>query len=133
MGYYYSLRSMQRFDLHSRGPYGQTEIDTFDFIGQFRISHIKKCKNIDAVFHEFVDKIAKAEDWGPYLLEVYIDYNDMKDDTIAFLTLSNNAKHLDALQAIDERLFMDRRLAFKPNGFTNEPNNRSLTIRYRLQ
>ena len=133
MSYHYRLRNMQRFELHSRGTYGQNEIETFDFIGQLKISHIKKCKNIDAVFHEFIDKIAKEEDWGAYLLEVYIDYNDRKDDTIAFLTLSNNVKHLDALKTIDEKWFMDRRLACKPNGFTNEPNNRSLTIRYRQQ
>ena len=80
-----------------------------------------------------IKDIARVYNWGPYLLEVYNAHNEQKEDTIAFLTLWDNTKHLEVLRNVDELRFDHRRLACKPNGFTNEKTNDNLAIRYRQQ
>ena len=91
---------------------------TFAYIGQVKISLIIKGRDLEPEFNAFVSDVTKT-----FVVElpevILLPHLDNKVDCIAFINCRDNNDHLRIIGLFDDRMFRGKRLAAKPNGFTN--------------
>ena len=105
---------------------------TFSYIGQVKISHILKGPNFETEFRSLINEVLQVFDIQPPTINV-LPFLDNKVDCIAFVTCADNRDHLKIISLFDDRMFRGKRLAAKPNGFTNERYNGADETKYRAQ
>ena len=103
-------------DMQGRYVLGQ---DTFQLIGQLKISHIIKGGNLESEFLSMLRATFKVYDIPMPFIKL-LPHLDANIDCICFLQAQDNHDHLKILGLLDERVFRSKMLAVKPNGFTNE-------------
>ena len=91
---------------------------TFKYVGQVKISHIMKGINFEIEFQTLVYDVIKVFNMEAPDVSI-LPYLDDKADCIAFVNCRDNRDHLKIIGLFDDRLFRGKRLAAKPNGFTN--------------
>ena len=105
---------------------------TYSYIGQVKISHIFKGRDFVTEFHALVSDVTKV--FAVELPEIILlPFLDDKVDCIAFINCRDNYDHLRIIGLFDDRMFRGKRLAAKPNGFTNLRFDPTGESKYRAQ
>ena len=105
---------------------------TFSYIGQVKISHILKGPGFETEFREVINEVLQVFDIRCPTINI-LPFLDNKVDCIAFVTCEDNRDHLKIIGLLDDRMFRGKRLAAKPNGFTNERYNAANQAKYIAQ
>ena len=104
-----------------------TRTSNYRYCAQIMISHVKKTKDVHSKLLEILNK--DFDLFGRiYELKVLRQAKNnitREKDTIAFLKYVKNTSHWEAIEHYNTKglYFMDKKLYFRPSGFTNDETN----------